>query len=177
METSHTVYGNPISRNSKSESILKKPSLYAERSLSYSLVIGAAAFASFIALHIFAPFFGPFGIFLAKKVLDVLIYDENNKNNKNRSKITFHNRYCDIEPLRDDNETHKNPRRDERSRGKKGENSKKKEESKREEHSKSTEANNEFETEAVSLETKASELKKDNQKEEAFNALKTEKKN
>ena len=115
------------------------------------------------------------GSILTYKTLDGINVEIGNENVKNRSKIIFHNRYCDEEPLRDDNETYKNPRRDERSRGKKGEKSKKKQESKREEHGKSTEANNEFETEAICLETKASELKKDNQKEEAFNALKTEK--
>jgi len=116
------------------------------------------------------------GFVLAYKTLDGINVEIKNENNKNRSQIIFHNRYCDEKPRRNDNETRKNPRRDERSRGKKGEKSKKKEESKREEHGKSTEANNEFETETFSLETKVSELKRDNHKEEAVNALQAEKK-
>jgi hypothetical protein len=60
-------------------------------------------------------------------------------------KVNFHNRYCDVEPLRNGNESAKNRRKgDDRSRGKQGEASTLKKEYQSSEHSKTKQCADQF---------------------------------
>lgn len=113
--------------------------------------------------------------FLAYTTLSGLKYEiSKDKNKKNRAQILFKNRYCDDKPLRNENDARQNPRQNQNSRGKKGDDSKQKSENEREEHGKSVENRNEFETEAASLEVKSKQLSIDKSKNEAAELLQKE---
>jgi hypothetical protein len=111
-------------------------------------------------------------IYFSHQTITGLKYEVRCKDDqKNRSHILFKNRYCDDKPLRNEEETRNNPRRSDKSRGKKGENSKKKSEDEKDDHGKSSQFINEFETDAHNLDKKSKDLRKDNQKEQAASTL------
>jgi hypothetical protein len=131
--------------------------------MTYTFMVSAAA--------IFIASAGA-SVYFSHQTLTGLKYEVRCKDDqKNRSHILFKNRYCDDKPLRNEEETRNNPRRSDKSRGKKGENSKKKSEDEKDEHGKSSKFINEIETDVHNLDKKSKDLRKDNQKEQAAEAL------
>ncbi|CAF0787513.1 unnamed protein product [Brachionus calyciflorus] len=101
---------------------------------------------------------------------------EKGKENKNRLQIMFNNRYCDEPPLMFSTDAN-NKRRDERSRGKKGEQGADKDQEERQEHSKSKEKRNEFNdaVDVAAMNKKVAELQRDvKQKSKAFESIQNE---